>query len=160
MRPGDSVAVPTDGQPPADQVVGKRGRRQSTHTGGDRPHKYSIGVFELTRPQSIKLAPEVSLIELALNLMPRFLVYNAKRPFQIMRHDYDQKHRHAPARDLSYRRWNRYFDRTWHRHHHGRAGAAGRNFYPDWALGLAAHASNSIICLASLGPMPASSCLK
>jgi hypothetical protein len=27
-----------------------------------------------------------------------------------MGHDYDQKHRHAPARDLSYRCWHRYFD--------------------------------------------------
>ena len=39
-------------------------------------------------------------------------------------------------------------------------GAAGRNFYPDRALNRVDHANNSIICVASFGPIPLSSCLK
>ena len=63
-----------------------------------------------------------------------FRIVNHWRTCSYSPHDY-QKYRHASARDLSHRGGNPHPDWTWHRNYNRRAGAAGRNFYFDWALG-------------------------
>jgi hypothetical protein len=88
-----------------------------------------------------------------------FRIVNYQGAHAYSAHDY-QKHRHASARDLSDRRGNPYVNRTRHRHHYRGARTGGRNLHPDRPLGVQDSLSNSIICLASFGPMPLSSCLK
>src|SRR5205807_10356313 len=94
-----------------------------------------------------------------IGLSSVFRVVKATFNCRYSQHDYE-KYRNASARDLSDRRGNPHVNRTRYRHHHWSAGTGGRNLHPDRPLGAQDSPSNSIICLASFGPMPLSSCLK
>src|SRR5205814_7099322 len=67
-----------------------------------------------------------------------FRIVKHRRTYGYSRHEHYKKHRHASARDLSYRGRNPHSHWTWHRHYHWRVGSAGRNFYPDRPLALRA----------------------